>query len=794
MHYRFSSYYLLLVIVSSIYIFFYVAVTKRQFLSFMLVYTRKRTNYADCYSSLAISTDYGQSNVSFVSQKLLRENKQNTVSDTNGSLSVIAAGAVKRKIACKIPQIDPFHNLALKELKDVGKITCSKKRLASVQNGTLVLGVSSIRYAHYQFIQRPKDNDLEYMLSDPVQLVEPVVVFVTPGSTGCLVTKDNKVILFEGGEHISVSSNCTPEGFLDVGHDGRIRDLNGNFLTARRCDQERCLSEFTREPPSMPFEFREDGVIVLSGTSMCLSLVNDVFGDYDELVFEKNCSVQATKWLMHHFPEKDIIATADLKEDFLKLVVIQQKVVHTEYHANVIPKSNEPESHQSSDMLMHEYNVALIMLESQSAANVQRKMPKTFKYLQGTDNAFIFNSHTIVGDGTTDQLCAMLIGKLELNLPSALKNLRNAVTVDKWPFIFADFHDKNYTTFYSEDDILFSAFNYRLIGFKRAPADHYARVFWLSTAAANDDWQCVGDSPVHKVNLAYTESFFDAYPKKPKFSVTVMSAISHNNLNNIQFVDEDLFNFIKSMKVKGHLKDTFLFIVGDHGLRASSFRASFAGWLEERLPFFALLVPDSFLSKSPLKRWKIRKNTGVLTSHFDIYSTFHEILWPNQQQNNTIGKSLLSKIDRESRTCEMAGVGHHWCPCNNLKPLEYISERHIKVAEAVVQIINAKKNSVPAGKAKCAELQLDQVKRISYKDMDEELVEKDFNQTEYVVVFMAKPSGAIYEASVLRRYPDKFIVSPDISRLDLYGEQPKCIVNKYPNLRKFCYCIESTNM
>ena len=73
------------------------------------------------------------------------------------------------------------------------------------------------------------------------------------------------------------------------------------------------------------------------------------------------------------------------------------------------------------------------MLESQSAANVQRKMPKTFKYLQGTDNAFIFNSQ-IVGDGKTDQLCAMLIGKLELDLPSALKNLRNDVTVDKWQF------------------------------------------------------------------------------------------------------------------------------------------------------------------------------------------------------------------------------------------------------------------------------------------------------------------------------------------------------------------------
>ena len=61
----------------------------------MLVYTRKRANYADRYSSLAISIDNGQSNVSFVPQELLRENKQNTVSVTNGGLSVNATGAVK---------------------------------------------------------------------------------------------------------------------------------------------------------------------------------------------------------------------------------------------------------------------------------------------------------------------------------------------------------------------------------------------------------------------------------------------------------------------------------------------------------------------------------------------------------------------------------------------------------------------------------------------------------------------------------------------------------------------------
>jgi hypothetical protein len=60
------------------------------------------------------------------------------------------------------------------------------------------------------------------------------------------------------------------------------------------------------------------------------------------------------------------------------------------------------------------------------------------------------------------------------------------------------------------------------------------------------------------------------------------------------------------------------------------------------------------------------------------------------------------------------------------------------------------------------------------------------------MTFEAGPNDAIYEGTVhvdfkLRTYK----VSSEISRLNLYRNEPHCVIDKYPELRKFCYCKKS---
>jgi len=63
----------------------------------------------------------------------------------------------------------------------------------------------------------------------------------------------------------------------------------------------------------------------------------------------------------------------------------------------------------------------------------------------------------------------------------------------------------------------------------------------------------------------------------------------------------------------------------------------------------------------------------------------------------------------------------------------------------------------------------------------------------YRVVFRTEPGDALFEATVRRltgSVDDVFDVdSRQISRTNAYGRQPHCVMESYPHLRPYCYCI-----
>lgn len=60
----------------------------------------------------------------------------------------------------------------------------------------------------------------------------------------------------------------------------------------------------------------------------------------------------------------------------------------------------------------------------------------------------------------------------------------------------------------------------------------------------------------------------------------------------------------------------------------------------------------------------------------------------------------------------------------------------------------------------------------------------------YQVKIITKPGKSIFEASILHSlHKNEFTVKmTDISRVNKYGEQASCILEMYPELRKYCYC------
>ena len=270
-----------------------------------------------------------------------------------------------------------------------------------------------------------------------------------------------------------------------------------------------------------------------------------------------------------------------------------------------------------------------------------------------------FAGETIVGDGTTAQLSALLTGIEEKRQPEARRRMGSSQPVDNWRWIFKNFKDKGYATMFSEDSPGAASFNYRLNGFQDPPTDHYARPFWLEANKVLNG-HCINSRASHDVSLRYLLSFFRGYKNRPKFALSSHAKISHNFINTLGYADDDLKHILQTMEEESLLENTLLIIFADHGPRFSNFRQTIQGKLEERFPFMSITTPKWFRGKYPDLYNNLVHNARVLTSPFDVYATFRHILsYPEYPSGIIIGQSLFSWIDEKNRTCISAGVEDH---------------------------------------------------------------------------------------------------------------------------------------
>ena len=408
-------------------------------------------------------------------------------------------------------------------------------------------------------------------------------------------------------------------------------------------------------------------------------------------------------------------------------------------------------------------------------------------------------------------MCAILTGAAEEELPEARRGFPNSSTVDKWPFMFNELHGLGYETLYSEDDALIGTFNYRLYGFKEPPTKRYLRPFWKEADLTMNN---AGYSCSQQYHIDYLKRFFNAFSNVNKFGVILFSHLSHNHMNRISVADEDVLSFYNFLSDNKFNNDTVVILFGDHGMRISGFRKTLQGKLEERLPFMSITVPSWFHNRYPNEVQNIKENSERLTSHFDIYSTIkHLVHFPNSESTSCkYGKSLFTKFGH--RTCAQVGVPSHWCPCLTYEPVNVTDKAALEVVEKMIESINNLNAKYPDAKRKCSILSLNKIlkasRRVPNKDVQHFVsTEKNkkcdsckakldlsskFKSYIYEIIFSVHPSQGEYEATADCMKKDDgsnvIRVKPGMSRVNEYGDQPKCIMRELPHLRRFCYCVK----
>jgi hypothetical protein len=458
-------------------------------------------------------------------------------------------------------------------------------------------------------------------------------------------------------------------------------------------------------------------------------------------------------------------------------------------------------------------NVLILVLDSMSHLSYQRKLPKTYEYLKDELDAVILNGYNIVGDATTAAMIPLLTGRNESQLPEVRKSVVGATYVDSYPLIWNKFEQNGYVTFYAEDDPSISTFNLRLNGFEQPPTDHYMRPFWLASQSsdlyANSDTYCLGGMPKHKYLLDYLRQFYMRYRENPRFALAFINSLSHNDNNPSEYADMDIARLLEFLKKTKNLDNTLLIVMGDHGARYSKLRQTTQGKMEERLPMMSLTFPPWFEKKYNHLMQNLRRNVDRLTTPYDVHETIRNIL--NFKNMNEIemdyssrGISLLKEIPL-NRTCASAHIDMHWCTCMQWKEMRLDNYDIVQSVKATINFINTftedhrdKCEVLTLKKVVEAKLIMPNEKVLTYlKNPDPDKQIANFSSIDdvrldvvhYQVILETSPNNGMYEATILADHKTgTFKLTEEPSRINIYGHQPACVVEKYPQLRKYCMC------
>ena len=135
-------------------------------------------------------------------------------------------------------------------------------------------------------------------------------------------------------------------------------------------------------------------------------------------------------------------------------------------------------------------------------------------------------------------------------------------------------------------------------------------------------------------------------------------------------------------------------LMGDHGLRTSDFRSTHTGKKEERLPMLSITYPSKFDDLTELVD-NLRTNSHLMTSHFDLYSTFQHITtFPHLNENvhkHKYGRSLFTDIAKLNRSCGDAGVDNHWCSCLYYEKVDAVKDKLVlPIVQKILDLINSR--------------------------------------------------------------------------------------------------------
>ncbi|CAH1954114.1 unnamed protein product [Acanthoscelides obtectus] len=488
---------------------------------------------------------------------------------------------------------------------------------------------------------------------------------------------------------------------------------------------------------------------------------------------------------------KYINTSAEIKDEFIKVQCFLDNATTYVDTFSFVPIKN---STKSKVIRSKPLNVLVVGLDAVSRLNLHRQMPDTLKYLQQLE-AVEMLGYNKVGDNTFPNLIPVLTGLFEDELIKSCWPTTKSF-FDNCTFLWNHFKSKGFVTAYGEDSSWMGLFNYQRHGFQKQATDYAYNYFnryaetHIGNAHKMNVNQCEGARMVYKDLLEYIKKFVVTMNNNslPFFGFFWGASLSHDYLNQPKLGDPVYLKFFQELQEEGHLNNTALVLMSDHGIRWGGIRQTYQGRMEERLPFVFVVLPTWYRNNYDRAYSNLKRNARRLTTPFDLHETLYDLLDPYglsgenlKTANKSRGISFFRDITKY-RTCEDAGIASHWCACQQSKELDKNSSVVIDVATFAVNYINLELQ----GYAQCANLTLLDILNARLMSHSGD-IEGLNNIQDYMITIKTIPGEAIFEVTV--RYFEidhKYAVIGTISRLNLYGKQSACITDFH--LKLYCFC------
>ena len=171
----------------------------------------------------------------------------------------------------------------------------------------------------------------------------------------------------------------------------------------------------------------------------------------------------------------------------------------------------------------------------------------------------------------------------------------------------------------------------------------------------------------------YSKQFWLSYKNNKKFLRIVNTYAHEYSGEKAKYSDEATFHFLYDLFLSNQLKNTTIFIAGDHGfaLMGAYKLLNPNDWeIENVMPIFIILIPDIKNQTYEEQYSEIYKNQQTLITPFDIYYTIRDIIHGKRYKDNLLteqnneGESLFKYINTMERNCSKY-INIKCCKCIN---------------------------------------------------------------------------------------------------------------------------------